>query len=739
MIFETIHPSIYATMTTIQAPSASIQSEIDLLTASAAAAFKGGKIDDARAMCEEALTRSIACRYSVGKGDALIVKGKIFYRTLLLDEAFAIFQEVLDIFQDVGDARKIAIALQGLGSFYYSRGRLLEALEEFLNAYSILDLADLAHETLPVLGNIVIIYHTMGEYAQAIFYAERQLAFAKKFSLEDQTAKALSSLGELYFRMSDFTTSLQYSTEGLAIAEHCGDRMAASSILGNISSVYFHLGNYTGALDYTMRSIAQAELIGMKRLLPSLFNYACCIYGKMNNDSLALSYAMRALEISASYSDPVGEASTLHNIACIFEQNSDFETALEYAHKSYHLFSSSSVKDGSAETLLLMSRCNEKLGDSSQALTYAHKAMGLAEEIDSYSLIQSSLRQLQSCATHNGDTQSAAQYARRLQDTSKIIAKVEQRKNAEKILLDAQIQKTRQQAEQLLNSAKTSLTGDFLTKTYSLKQQGFVLTTVTPPEVIKKQKAAPGIRIQTFGHFSVMIGDRELTSDDWQRKKARDIFKILLLNHRKSVSADELIDILWLDAAGKNLIPTLWNCVSYIRKALEPSIKPRQPSAYIKIVGKNYMLDLGAGAEIDFLTFRNLVSKAPKQSTLEAQIRMYEQAITLYTGEFLKEDSFEDWSSFERESLKELYINTVTTVGNYYLSQGNTTQATLHARKILDIDRVQDDGYELLFTSLAAAGNISELAKSWALCQAAYRREFLSHPPKHLAALAGDI
>ncbi len=151
------------------------------------------------------------------------------------------------------------------------------------------------------------------------------------------------------------------------------------------------------------------------------------------------------------------------------------------------------------------------------------------------------------------------------------------------------------------------------------------------------------------------------------------------------------------------------------------------------------LLDLGAGAEIDFLTFRNLVSKAPKQSTLEAQIRMYEQAITLYTGEFLKEDSFEDWSSFERESLKELYINTVTTVGNYYLSQGNTTQATLHARKILDIDRVQDDGYELLFTSLAAAGNISELAKSWALCQAAYRREFLSHPPKHLAALAGDI
>lgn len=726
-------------MTPSPSQTLSVHSEIDHLNATAASAFKEGKIDVANSLCEDSITRSIAANYPGGKGDALIVKGKVLYRTLHLDDAFAVFQEVLDIFQEVGDARKIAIALQGLGSFYYSRGKLVEALEEFLNAYSILELADLESETLPVLGNIVIIYHTMGEYAQAIYYSERQLAFARKFSFENHTAKALSNLGELYFRMSDFTTSLRYSNEGLSIAEKCGDQMAASSILANISSVYFHLGNYTGALDYTMRSIAQAEQIGMKRLLPSLFNYACCIYGKMNNDSLALSYAMRALEISASYADPVGEASTLHNIACIFEQNSDHVTALEYAHKSYDLFCSSSVKDGTAETLLLMARCNEKLGDHTKALTYSRQAMSLAEEIDSYSLIQSSLRQLQSCATHTGDTQSATQYARRLSDTSKIIAKVEQRKNAEKILLETQIQKTRQQAELLLNSAKTSLTGDFLTKTHSLKQQGFVLTTVTPPETVRKPKTTPGIRITTFGHFSVLIENRELTSDDWQRKKARDIFKILLMNHRKSVSADELIDILWLDAAGKNLIPTLWNCVSYIRKALEPAIKPRQPSAYIKIVGKNYMLDLGANAEIDFLTFRDLVSKAPKLSTPEAQIHMYEQAIALYRGDFLKEDSLEDWSSFERELLKDLYINALTTVGNYYLSQNNTAQSIIHARKILDVDRVQDDGYELLFKSLIASGNISELNKSWVICQAAYRREFLAHPPKHLAALVGTL
>lgn len=714
----------------------SIHSEIDRLNRTADSEFKAGRIEEARTICEKAFVRSIEHNYLAGKGDALIIQGKIVFRLVQYDEALSLFHQVLDIFQEVGDSLKISLALQGIGSVYYATGRLLEALEEFLNAYSILELAGLEHETLRVLGNIVIIYHTLCEYSQAIHYSERQLAFAKRFNFEDHTAKALSNLGELYFRLSDFTTSLHYSTEGLAVAERCGDQAAESSILANISSVYFHLGNYTGALDYTMRSIALAEHIGRKRLLPSLFNYACCIYGKMHNDSLALSYAMRALEIYSSLEDPVGEAYTLHNIASIFEQNGDLHTALEYARKSYHLCHTSSVKDAEAETLLLIAICHEKLGHYSEALTYANQAFDIAVTIDSHALLQSTLRQLVSISTHLGDTVSTTRYTRQLNDTTKIIAKTEQRRNAEKILLEAQIQRTRQQAVQLLNSAKTSLTDDFLTKTHSLKQQGFVLTTVIPPEPVKKSRTAD-IRVQTFGHFSVHIGNRELTSDDWQRKKARDIFKILLMNHRKSVSADELIDILWLDAAGKNLIPTLWNCVSYIRKALEPAIKPRQPSAYIKIVGKNYMLNLGTGAEIDFLTFRELVSKAPKQSTLEAQIRMYEQAIALYTGDFLKEDSLEDWSSFERESLKELYLNTVTTVGNYYLSQGNTAQSIIHARKILDIDRVQDDGYELLFKSLIASGNISELNKSWVICQAAYRREFLSHPPKHLAALAG--
>ncbi|MBK9247166.1 MAG: tetratricopeptide repeat protein [Ignavibacteria bacterium] len=726
-------------MTVNKSSSILRHSEIDLLIRTAGDEFSCNNLDKAQELCEKAIELTVTHNYLVGKGDALILKGKILYRLVKYDDAFEVFHQVLDIFQEVGDAHKISIAVQGIGSVYYANGRLLEALEEFLNAYAILELAGHEEETLRILGNIVIIYHTLSEYSLAIQYSEKQLSLAKKYNFEDHTAKALSNLGELYFRLSDFTTSLNYSTEGLSVAEHCGDKAAESSILANISSVYFHLGNYTGALDFTMRSIALADQIGRKRLLPSLCNYACCIYGKLNNDSLALSYAMRALEIYTSFEDPIGEAYSLHNIASIFEQNGDIQTALEYALKSYQLFHASSVKDGESETLLLIASCNEKMGLHQEAFNYAKQALDIAEAIDSYSLLISSLKQIVSYCTLIGDSTSASHFAQRLNKTSKLIAKQEQRKNAEKLLLDVQIQKTRQKAEQLLRLSSSTLTGEFLAITHTLKHQGFVLTTVIPPETVKKPKSSPIISVQTFGHFSVNIGNRELTSEDWQRKKARDIFKILLMNHRKSISAEELIDILWLNAAGKNLIPTLWNCVSYIRKALEPTIKPRQPSAYIKIVGKNYMLDLGADAKIDFLTFREIVTKAHKQSTIKTQIEMYEQAIEMYKGEFLKEDTFEDWSSFERESLKEQYLNILTFVGKYYLELNNTTQSILYARKILEIDKVQDDGYEILFKSLKSSGYISELTKSWTFCKASYRREFLSLPPKHLSILVGEI
>ncbi|MBI3259874.1 MAG: hypothetical protein HYZ54_10430, partial [Ignavibacteriae bacterium] len=93
------------------------------------------------------------------------------------------------------------------------------------------------------------------------------------------------------------------------------------------------------------------------------------------------------------------------------------------------------------------------------------------------------------------------------------------------------------------------------------------------------------------------------------------------------------------------------------------------------------------------------------------------------------------WSSFERENLKEMYINAILEIGYYYYKQENIAHTIINAKKILEIDHIQENAYELLFKALATTGNSHELEKSWIQCQAAYKRELLSKPPKFLSAL----
>ncbi|MBS1537341.1 MAG: tetratricopeptide repeat protein [Bacteroidetes bacterium] len=713
----------------------SIHTYIDELNQQAEAEFRDKQYEHALQITQQAERLSVEHKHLEGKGLALRIRGKILYTLVRYDEAHEYFHQAVGIFQEIGDPLQIARSLQGLATTYYATGRLLHSLEENLNAFSVMELGGLEKHSLDIVGNIVLCYHSLGEFYYAIEYAHKQLALARKYNSTNYSARALSSLGELYFRIADYTTSLNYSNEGLALVVDKKNIIAESGFLSNIGSVYYLLGNYTNALDSMMKSIAVAELYPDKSILSPLLNTVCCIYGKMQNDSLALDYAMRALAIDIEFADPKGEAYTLHNIASVFEQNGDITTAIEYAKKSYGLFVNSSIKEGEAETLILLATCNTKLGDYITAINNAKDALEIAETIQAHTMLQSSLQQLLSLSNLIGDSSAAEHYSRRLTLTTKIIAKEEQRKNAEKILREAQIKRTQEQAQLLISSTKTKLTGDFLDKTQTLKQQGFVLATIANTKTVKKSKVSHSIIVRTFGLFSVTIDGRELTSDDWQRKKARDIFKILLINHRKSVTVDELIGHLWPDAYSKNLIPTLWNSVSYIRKALEPNIKPHTPSAFIKITGKSYMLDLGKDVSIDFLEFKELLNSSRHEKHEETKYMLIEKAISLYNGEFLKDDVLEEWSDFQRESLKELYLEATLDIGNYYLNQGKLSKAIQFARKTIEADKVYENGYELLFTALADNQQLSELTKAWKLCQSAYKKELDTTPPEYLAKL----
>jgi len=692
--------------------------------------------DSALLQTEQALELSLKHSYPKGQVYALLTRGRLLAKATRYQEALQCLNTALELSLDLADAVGIARAMQGIGNVYSETGQISKALEEYLGGYTTLLLAGEDEFATGLLNNICNCYELLGEYVFAIEYAEKYLALARRINSQNHISSALNLLGNLNAHLDDFPTALSHYLEALAIATQIQDYAVESWVVCNIGLMYLQVDNYTTGLHYFMQGLQLGEKLGDNRHQAFCCHHISDIFLNLNNSQLALNYAMKSLGLNEYLGDVVGQAYSLESIARIFHKLGDVSNAVEYARKSLALHDKAQIKQGKVNMLFLLCAIAEEEKAYPNAYTLALETLEIAQEL-SNSLHSEALTVLARTALALGNKSESTGYSKQQKALTKLIQKDERNKKAAQLLAASELEKTKKQAQILSASSVNStpsLAGELFKKTSTLHEHGFMLAPSTRAELTTS--ISHKIKVTTFGRFSVTIDGRELSSDDWQRKKARDIFKILLINHRKSVTIDELIDFLWPDSASKNLIPTLWNSVSYIRKALEPDIRPHTPSSFIKIMDKSYMLDLGSGVSIDFVEFKTLLAKLHGEKNELARINCMEQTTALYTGDFLKEDAYEEWASYERESLKEQYLETLIALGNYYLDTGKLPEAITSARKAIDTDRVYEEAYELLFTALADNNQSSELAKAWKACQAAYKKELGSQPPKFLEKLA---
>jgi LuxR family transcriptional regulator, maltose regulon positive regulatory protein len=248
------------------------------------------------------------------------------------------------------------------------------------------------------------------------------------------------------------------------------------------------------------------------------------------------------------------------------------------------------------------------------------------------------------------------------------------------------------------------------------------------PDQKSPKPANASILIKTFGVFQIQIGERLLTKDDWQRKKARDVFKYLLIHHKKAVTTEELADALWQTSAS-DAATAMKTVISQIRKALEPTLSAYQPSAYLKSQDHAYRLEFGSDAEIDFITFKKCLEEAAQKNGDEKRT-MLELAIGLYSGEFLKEDSFEEWSTATREQLKDSYLTAVTTLAKLYRDAGERERALRLLNTSLETDRIYEPVLDLLFELLHAEKRTADLRKLYDECLLHYKKELSAKPPE---------
>lgn len=659
----------------------------------------------------------------------------LLFRNHEYDSSFKLAHETLTLALEASDIVGISKSLHAIGNIYYSKGQLLNALEEYHNAYATLLLANEAHRTYPLLYNIANCYRRLGENKTALEFANKAYFITTQTNSPQDVTSIKLLLGAVHASLDDYPLSLQFFLSAYAEAKKNKDEITSRWALSGIGLTYIKIEDYTTALHYLMECMSLAEKANDHFLLTDIYRYISQVFREQKSQALALNYSMRSLAFNEKRGEIVKQAYDLGEIALLFFQLGENDSAREYADKSLSLHCSESITVGEIQMLQLLSKIALKAKNYEEANILIHKAYNKSKSAR-VSLHRRSLDLLFDLYSSTRDTERLQEISYEREQLIRIDNIEIEKGKVKKILLEAEVNKVKEDAENMLRNftKKNILTNEMYNKVSGLDSD--VITSSFKNQDQNLTESPTRITVTTLGKFSVTLDNDELTSEQWKRKKARDIFKILLLHYRQPVSIDELIEILWQDTSIKNIIPTIWNSVSYIRKALEPGIKPFTPSSYIGFINKNYILDFGDNSFIDFIEFKKLIQQSETVKELDNSIQLLEKAMQLYCGDFLKEDIFEEWSSFERENLKDTSLKACCKLSNYYLNTNNFSKSAEFSRKALTIDNIYDEAHKLLLKCLKVNGNDNELRKAWQFCINSYSKELNSSPPSSLQQFA---
>ena len=146
------------------------------------------------------------------------------------------------------------------------------------------------------------------------------------------------------------------------------------------------------------------------------------------------------------------------------------------------------------------------------------------------------------------------------------------------------------------------------------------------------------VKVTLLGGFDVAVDEVVVPESAWRLRKARELVKLLALAPNHRLHREQAMDALWRDRAPAAAANNLNQAVYVARRALgADAIDSREEALVLQ-------------AEVDVDAFESAALHARRLRTPAA----YRAALSLYSGELLPENRYDDWAELRRETLAAL-------------------------------------------------------------------------------------
>lgn len=665
------------------------------LMGSAWVRYHSGEYEKVKRLCDEILTYLNDDQKKI-RAEVYYLLANCYYDSGNINSGVGYDEKARDLYRQIG--YKIGEAKVNLSlaeKAYVIRGDFKSALQFCESAISLFretrNKEGICH-SLSVSGYI---YHCTGKHFQAFPLLDEALRIAEGIGYKLVKGKTLYYLAEIYRELREYQQSIRLYNESMDISRELKDSDVYISSLLGLSRLYGVQGQKGKALNFCREALNHVEKSINKFMIAK-----------------SLSSIGRFMVVSLKETVPAREY--LHRALDIFKKfNSKYELARLY------LYLAMSYR-GSKESVDFMNLCIDIVKTEEYDFLFLKKE----KEISMALLLDLIL------------TISESSYSRGILFSfgDEIIEAIGERVgNSDKKFKDLAINLLSQFNS--LNARKYLME---ITKDKDTKISEKAKKTLFEFPVLSEMP----LKIYCFGKFEVFRGNVLIKDSEWISKKAKSIFKYLLMHKNKVIPKEVIMELIWPEMDPETVEGRFYKALSTLRHILEPGLGKGEESRYLVAREKGYTVNIGEGSWIDvdeFIKYVTSGQKKEKEGKKGEGIEYYKKAINLCRGEYLEEDVYEEWTSLERSRLKEIKKTLLERIALYLLNQGDYDECIEYCIKGLSEDKWEEEFYKIMMKCYIQQGKRSDAIRVYKTCQKILKEDLDVAPTQAINSLYSEI
>jgi DNA-binding SARP family transcriptional activator len=232
------------------------------------------------------------------------------------------------------------------------------------------------------------------------------------------------------------------------------------------------------------------------------------------------------------------------------------------------------------------------------------------------------------------------------------------------------------------------------------------------------------LSVRLLGDFQVRVAGRVIVESDWPLRRARNLMKLLALAPGHQIHREQIIDYLWPEQTQDAAVNNLHKALHVARHVLEPNLPSKVASRYIQLQGELIVLRAPGQVQVDVESLRALAEAAYVDDTPEA----YLTALSLYGGDLLPQDPYEDWAILHRERIKHLRLELLLRLARVYEERNEPDSAIQILQQIVEVDHAHEEAHGRLMVLLTRSGARQTALRQYHRLEAALKDELDADP-----------